>query len=131
MGKARLLSASRRSIKQRRRQTPDDVFSRYSKKVSDLQIDMIDEDLILIEGSAATFRFLAELFGAMADDDSDCGTQFFPKGPAGRLFSEKSKFGFYLHRLPCLNHPAKAAEAVSEVEKGTAISPKSDTESRS
>ena len=68
MGKARLLSASRRSIKERRRQTPDDVFSRYSKKVSDLQIDMIDEDLILIEGSAATFRFLAELFGAMADD---------------------------------------------------------------
>jgi hypothetical protein len=78
---------------------------------------MIDEDIILIEGNASTFRFLGELFNTVADDHSDCGTQFYPNGPASALFSEKSRFGLYLHRLPCLNHPSKEGVEASPVEE--------------
>lgn len=121
MGKAGSTSASRRSVRarQRRKLTTGDVFARHSKKVSELRIDMVDEDIILIEGSASTFRFLGELFNAVADDDSDCGTQFYPNGPFSRLFSEKSKFGLYLHRLPCLNHPTDEDVGDSVVEENT------------
>lgn len=119
MGKALSASASRRSgkAKKRRKLTTGDIVARHSKKVSELRIDMIDEDIILIEGNASTFRFLGELFNTVADDDSDCGTQFYPSGPGSMLFSEKSKFGLYLHRLPCLNHPAKGSVEASVVEE--------------
>lgn len=92
-----------------------EVLARYSKKGVDLRVDIIDETMILIEGRASTLRFLGELFLAAADDDSDCGTQFFPDGPGNALFSKASKLGFYIHRLPCLNHPETPTDKVNGV----------------
>jgi hypothetical protein len=110
MAKSRSDSAGGRSAGLRKRTalTTGAVFERYSEKVSGLRVDMIDEDIILIEGDASVFRFLGELFKTMAEDMSDCGTQFYPDGPGDSFFSESSKFGLYLHRLPCLNPPVIA-----------------------
>jgi hypothetical protein len=114
MKKVRSEGAKGRSGRQKGKRKTGEVLSQYFKHVTDLRIDMIDEDMVLIEAHAATFRFLSELFRAAAEDETDCGTQFFPHGPFGQMFSKKSRFGLYLHRLPCMNHAATGEDRVQE-----------------
>lgn len=114
MKKVRGAGAKGRSGQPTGKRKTGEVLSQYFKTVTDIRIDTIDEDMVLIEARAETFRFLSELFRAAAEDETDCGTQFFPDGPFGQMFSKKSRFGLYLHRLPCMNHAATGEDQVQE-----------------
>ena len=61
---------------------------------------------VLIEGSRKSLEALARVIQAVAADE-DCGYGISPSGPGNAYFSKKSKFGIYIHRLPCVNEKLK------------------------
>ena len=84
------------------KRTPDRVCSE-ARNIK-LTVKPLPEDAsyVLIEGDKAAFQFLSGLFAAHAEFDKDCGFQVAPNGPGSVLFKKGSKFGLYLHRLPCV-----------------------------
>ena len=86
------------------------VFSRYANRVSDLNIRLLDRKYVVIEGKAETLKFLGNLLLAAAEEE-DCGTQLSPKGPKTGFFDPASRYGLYLHRLPCVNEELKIVES--------------------
>ena len=84
---------------------PDDITVHYSAERVQLNLQIIeptdaeDRPLFLIEGDQNALLFLADLLLAQASDPLDCGFQILP--PAKKLMSKKSKYGLYIHVLPC------------------------------
>ena len=84
---------------------PDDVKAHYRKRGVKLNLQILDSEpdegapLVLIEGDRRALLFLADLLLAQATDPLDCGFQILL--PANKLISEKSKYGLYVHALPC------------------------------
>jgi hypothetical protein len=64
----------------------------------------IEEEYVLIEGRPESLRFLANLILTFVDSDEGCGFFFHPKGPGSIYFRKRSRFGIYLHKLPCELH---------------------------
>jgi hypothetical protein len=56
---------------------------------------------VLFEGSKAALEFVGRLFIAQARYTGDCHYHIAPIGPGGRIFSDDSTLGLYIHRLPC------------------------------
>lgn len=52
--------------------------------------------------------WLGNLLLEHARGDKSCGRQFHC-GPGSKIFARTSKFGMYLHLLPC-DHPTEASE---------------------
>ena len=87
----------------------DKVIDRYAGR-SDIRLivrSLPDESetegegasVVLIEGSQASLRFLAELLLAVADDPQDDGFSISPTGPGSVYFNrQQSELGLYLYR---------------------------------
>lgn len=84
----------------------DDVCERYSSESVGLTMRMLEAEVgevsttVLIEGGSEALRMLGELLLAIADEPDEEGFSISPFG-AGRFhFSDASKLGVYIHRLP-------------------------------
>jgi hypothetical protein len=71
------------------------------KRRPKISVQKLDKKTVLIEGNSAGLRFLGTLLISLSEA-KDCGEQWSPNGAGSKLFSKGSKFGFYLHRLPCM-----------------------------
>lgn len=58
--------------------------------------------MVLIEGEREALEFLGNLLLAQARYEKDCSFFIGPKSVGKVFFSRQSTFGFYIHRLPCL-----------------------------
>jgi hypothetical protein len=86
---------------------PDEICEQYAntENMKKLNVTLIDNDTVLIEGEAKALEFVGHLLLAQAKYKQDCGFQIGPKD-AGSIFfnKKKSTHGFYIHRLPCLEN---------------------------
>lgn len=80
---------------------PDYVCEEYSEKDVKITIKKLNKDFVLIEGDKVSLEFLGKLLIAQANFEDDCGFQMSPDGAGCSFFSNDSKFGIYIHRLPC------------------------------
>ncbi len=80
---------------------PDDVCAVYTATGVRLRTADLGEGIVLIEGDADALQFLGKLLLAQAKYRPDCGFFISPKGPGHRFFERRSRYGFYIHRLPC------------------------------
>ncbi len=93
---------------------PDDVSAFYSAEGVQLNIQTLepkdneDKPLGLIEGDRRALLFLADLLLAQASDPLDCGFQILL--PARTLLGKRSRYGLYIHALPC-PHGEKQADS--------------------
>jgi hypothetical protein len=88
--------------------SPDEVCAKFADTGAKITIKMMDDEHILIEGSAEALEFVGRLLQAQAAFSNDCGFHISPTGPGNALFSESSALGIYIHRLPCMEangHP--------------------------
>jgi hypothetical protein len=60
-----------------------------------------DQQFVLVEGGPDTFRFLGQLFTAMANSTEDCSLTIHPTGAGSTHFIEGSDIGVMLHRNDC------------------------------
>ena len=78
---------------------------------SKLNVDIIGvEDqvpLVLLEGDRASLEYLGEFILNHARTPKDCGIQIGPKLAQRLAFRPDSKFGIYVHLLPCWTEEAK------------------------
>jgi len=81
--------------------TPDIICNLYSNKNIQLKINLLENEIILIEGDSISLKFLGELLIAQSRSTKDCGCSIDPKGAGSTFFNEDSKYGLYIHRLPC------------------------------
>jgi hypothetical protein len=83
-------------------QTVDEICGDYGRKRSDLSVAKMDRDTVLIEGKPRALKFLGEVLIAHARGrKTDCHFNISPRGAGSRHFKRNSKFGVYIHRLPC------------------------------
>jgi hypothetical protein len=59
--------------------------------------------MILIEGQKSALEFLGKLLIVQSSFKDDCGFHIGPRQAGSRAFSKKSKYGVYIHRLPCMS----------------------------
>ncbi len=86
------------------RQTVDGVCELYGRKRSDLSVTKMNRGTVLIEGRPRALKFLGEVLIAHArGPKNDCHFGISPRGAGSRHFNKSSKFGVYIHRLPCKN----------------------------
>ncbi len=81
----------------------NDVLEAHdAAKVRLRMYDINDGSLTVIEGTRETFRFLADVFAAMADTECD---DFWldPNGPGFAWFDAASKKGLYINRAEALD----------------------------
>jgi hypothetical protein len=78
---------------------PDEICEEFANKGTQVTLKMLEDDVVLFEGTANALEFLGKLFLSVAADQNDTGFQISPSGPGSLLFSEKSKLGIYIHRL--------------------------------
>jgi hypothetical protein len=85
-----------------RLRTVDVVCGDYGRKRSDLSVTKMDRGTVLIEGKPRALKFLGEVLIAHARGPKiDCHFNISPRGAGSRHFNRNSKFGIYIHRLPC------------------------------
>ena len=77
---------------------PDDVCREYSGRVIKLIIRNLDDDLVLVEGTAETLEFFGKLLLAQSRAQDD-GFEISPNGPGAYFFDPASEKGVYIHRL--------------------------------
>lgn len=89
--------------------TPNKVWKAFPEGAVKLNLRLLEVEegeaavpSVLIEGSRQSLRALASVINAVAEDE-DCGYGISPTGPGNAYFSKKSRFGIYIHRLPCVN----------------------------
>ncbi len=102
-------------------ETVDDVFDYFSDHGCSLRVGLLErnsnpgDDLkpyVVIEGDRRALAFLAYLLLAQSADDQDCGIGLSPDAPGAGFFEPSSKFGIYVHSLPCRGH-TKAGEGTA------------------
>jgi hypothetical protein len=76
------------------------------KRKPRISVRKLDKKTVLIEGNATGLRFLGTLLISLSQAH-DCGEQWSPDGAGSKLFSTDSKFGIYLHRVPCADETHK------------------------
>jgi hypothetical protein len=67
-----------------------------------LSVSKLDRRTILIEGNRRALESLGRIL-LERTREKDCGYQMSPDGAGSDHFSKDSKFGLYIHRLPCTN----------------------------
>ncbi len=88
--------------------TPDNVSAKFADKGAKISLSLLPrdkeeyDDCVLIEADALGLEFLGKLLLAQAKFAADCGFQLAPHSAGSALFRRSSKFGLYIHRLPCL-----------------------------
>jgi hypothetical protein len=93
---------SMKSKKNPRSRTVDGICQHYGRKRSDLLVTKMSRGTVLIEGRPRALQFLGEVLIAHArGPKDDCHFGISPRGAGSRHFNKKSKFGVYIHRLPC------------------------------
>ena len=75
-------------------------LKKLSKRKPRISVRKLDKKTVLIEGNSTGLKFLGTLLISLSEAD-DCGDQWLLDGAGSELFSTDSKFGFYLHRVPC------------------------------
>lgn len=84
-------------------QTPHGVLDEFADIGVQLNLRMLDDDTVFVEGDRESLRFLSKLIWSMTQDE-DCGFSMGPNRQGSAWFTQSSTLGFYLHRLPC-EHP--------------------------
>ena len=87
---------------------PDQVVGEYTGESTktelglktQLSIKLLDEDMIVIEASAAGLRLLGDLLEAVSNA-SDCHFSLSPTGAGNAYFRDETGLGLYIHRVPC------------------------------
>jgi hypothetical protein len=91
-----------KSKKKTRSRTVDDICGDYGRKRSDLSVAKMGREMVLIEGKPRALEFLGEVLIAHArGPKTDCHFSISPRGAGSRHFNKNSRFGVYIHRLPC------------------------------
>ena len=70
------------------------------KRKPRISVRKLDKKNVLIEGNSTGLKFLGILLTSLSEAH-DCGEQWLLDGAGSKLFSTDSKFGIYLHRVPC------------------------------
>jgi hypothetical protein len=91
--------------------TPDQVCAAFAESGAKLTVRILDNDAVLLEGSADALARLGALLTAQASSASSCGFQASPRGAGNAIFSPHSDLGLYIHRLPCDAHEDAAVGA--------------------
>ncbi|MDM8527342.1 hypothetical protein QUF58_03950 [Anaerolineales bacterium HSG24] len=77
---------------------PDDICEQHATQNSKITVRMLDDDMVLVEGTAQSLEFMGELFLAIAQA-KDTGFQLSPTGAGKLFFTAESSHGLYIHRL--------------------------------
>jgi hypothetical protein len=88
----------RKTAQSERKNSPDRVCIRFSRRKTSLAVKKLDRSTVLIEGTKAGLEFLGNLLIAQSRS-SDCGFQLGPKSSGNAFFKKSSKFGLYIHRF--------------------------------
>ncbi|HEX6772297.1 MAG TPA: hypothetical protein VF126_09750 [Acidobacteriaceae bacterium] len=98
----------------------DDVLAKNQHKILVCLQHVQDldgsEDYVLIEGDSGAFKFLGELFTAMADQGESCTRAVHPNGAGMAHFVAGSDLGFMLHRNDCGQSPSLGRSRSAEDE---------------
>ncbi len=83
---------------------PDKICVRFASKGAKISLSILRDkpydDYVWIEADSLGLEFLGRLLLAHAKWD-ECGFHMAPHGPGSALFKRSSKFGLFIHRLPC------------------------------
>jgi hypothetical protein len=82
-------------------ESPDSICGRFAENPQKLTVRMLEEQTVLIEGSAEALEFIGNLIISQARFEKDCGFQISPNGSGDAVFSPDSNVGLYIHRVPC------------------------------
>ena len=78
--------------------SPDSICEKYADLGARITVKSLEDDCILVEGSALDLEFLGELLLTQARYQKDCGFEISPSGPGQALFADGSTLGIYIHR---------------------------------
>jgi hypothetical protein len=88
---------------------PTDVLVNYPVRRGKITVKILmdppnyENVYVLFEGNKAALEFVGRLFIAQARYRGECSYHIAPIGPGGRVFSDDSTLGLYVHRLPCID----------------------------
>ncbi len=93
--------------------SPDQVCVKLAESGNKITVRALDGEMnmILLEGSPEALEALGTLIVAQARARSSCGYQVAPDGSGSAIFSSRSNFGIYIHRLPCDEHASDVSHA--------------------
>jgi hypothetical protein len=78
----------------------DDICDYYADKGVKLTVRSLDDETVLIEGTAEALSFLGKVLLAHAEEKED--GRLLSHNSSGQIFfTEKSTLGIYIHRIPC------------------------------
>ena len=79
---------------------PDDVCREYAESGLQIRIKVseLDDDTILVEGTAEALLFVSKLFAAQSEAADD-GFHMSPSGPGSAWFAPGSTKGMFIHRV--------------------------------
>ena len=86
-------------------ESPDSVCDQYAERGAKLTLELLDDDCVLIEGSALDLEFLGQLLLAQARFERDSGFEISPTGPGQALFKSDSTLGACIHRTDSCRDP--------------------------
>lgn len=75
----------------------NDVLDNFENENVEINIDLLDDDFVLIEGDSKTLAFLGNLFLTLSKSN-DGNIHLSPTGSGQLFFNKKSKLGIYINR---------------------------------
>jgi hypothetical protein len=81
--------------------TPDEICEKFAAREVKITCRMLEDDLVLLEGTREGLEMLGNLILAQAKFDQDCGIELSPIGAGSALFNRNSDKGICIHRVPC------------------------------
>ncbi|MDD9951829.1 MAG: hypothetical protein OXT67_09715 [Zetaproteobacteria bacterium] len=77
----------------------NDITSKYADKGVSLSFSILEDELVLIQGSKVSLEFLGNLLLTLASSSDESSVQLSPRGAGKHFFDDQSKLGLYLNKV--------------------------------
>lgn len=92
----------------------DDICDYYADKGVKLTVRLIDDETVLLEGTAEALSFLGKVLLAHAEEKED-GRLLSPNSSGQVFFTKESTLSIYIHRTPCDGENASTLDSFTEL----------------
>jgi hypothetical protein len=76
----------------------NDVFKEYLNKQVQLNIRVLEDEVVLVQGNKESLKLLGTLLLTLAESDEE-KIQISPRGAGSTFFDKGSKLGIYINKI--------------------------------
>ena len=76
----------------------DDVFKIFLNKKVELNVRILEDEVVLIQGNKESLKLLGTLFLTLAEGDEE-KIQVSPRDAGSTFFNKKSELGIYINKI--------------------------------